>query len=167
MDCNIIAELFRCLTNGVYVIGVAAGERRNAFTAVWLTQVSFKPLLIALAVNPGHASCALLKDGGLFSVNVLKKGQLGLARHFGTQSGANQDKLAGINWFPCRSGAPVLNDALAYLDCGLQASYSAGDHELILGVVRNGDIFDPNALPLTYTETGNMDGSRDFYPHGF
>ena len=42
-----IPELFRRLSTGVYVVGVAAGERRNAFTAAWLTQVSFDPLLVA------------------------------------------------------------------------------------------------------------------------
>jgi flavin reductase (DIM6/NTAB) family NADH-FMN oxidoreductase RutF len=45
-------DLFRRLTNGVYIVGVAHGAARNAFTAAWITQVSFDPLLIALSVNP-------------------------------------------------------------------------------------------------------------------
>ena len=53
-------ELCRRLTNGLYVVGVAHGERRNAFTAAWLTQVSFDPLLVALSVNPSHASFPIL-----------------------------------------------------------------------------------------------------------
>ena len=51
-----IAALFRTLTQGVYVIGVAHGEERNAFTAAWVMQVSFDPLLLALSINPGHSS---------------------------------------------------------------------------------------------------------------
>jgi len=43
---------FRRLSNGVYVIGVTHAGRSNAFTAAWLTQVSFDPLLIALSVDP-------------------------------------------------------------------------------------------------------------------
>ena len=43
-----IAALFRTLTQGVYVIGVARGEERNVFTAAWVMQVSFDPLLLAL-----------------------------------------------------------------------------------------------------------------------
>ena len=71
-----LATLFQRLTQGVYVVGVAHEEVRNAFTAAWIMQVSFDPLLLALSINPQHSSYGLLKGGGAFSVNVLKKGQL-------------------------------------------------------------------------------------------
>ena len=47
-----VAALFQRLTQGVYVVGVAHGEVRNAFTAAWVMQVSFDPLLLALSINP-------------------------------------------------------------------------------------------------------------------
>ena len=78
-----IAALFQRLTQGVYVVGVAHGEVRNAFTAAWVMQVSFDPLLLALSINPHHSSYGLLKKSRAFSVNVLKKGQLELAAHYG------------------------------------------------------------------------------------
>ena len=49
-----VAALFKRLTQGVYVVGVAHGEERNAFTASWVMQVSFDPLLLALSINPHH-----------------------------------------------------------------------------------------------------------------
>ena len=51
-----LAALFRRLTLGVYVVGVAHDGQRDAFTAAWLMQVSFEPLLLALSVNPANAS---------------------------------------------------------------------------------------------------------------
>ncbi|MGB6440763.1 MAG: flavin reductase, partial [Methyloceanibacter sp.] len=78
-----VAALFQRLTQGVYVVGVAHGEVRNAFTAAWVMQVSFDPLLLALSINPHHSSYGLLRGGRAFSVNVLKKGQLELAAHYG------------------------------------------------------------------------------------
>jgi len=78
-----VAALFQRLTQGVYVVGVAHGEVRNAFTAAWVMQVSFDPLLMALSISPHHSSYRLLKEGRAFSVNVLKKGQLDLAEHYG------------------------------------------------------------------------------------
>jgi flavin reductase (DIM6/NTAB) family NADH-FMN oxidoreductase RutF len=108
-----VADLFRRLTAGVYVVGVAEGERRNAFTAAWLTQASFDPLLLALSVNPGHASYPLLIGGGGFTVSVLSRDQLHLARHFGTRSGRETDKLAGSARRPGPTGAPVLAEAIA------------------------------------------------------
>ena len=74
-----VAALFQRLTQGVYLVGVAHGEVRNAFNAAWVMQVSFDPLLLALSINPHHSSYGLLRDGRAFSVNVLKKGQLELA----------------------------------------------------------------------------------------
>ncbi|MBA3317014.1 MAG: flavin reductase [Gemmatimonadales bacterium] len=159
-----VADLFRRLTAGVYVIGVAEGERRNAFTAAWLTQVSFDPLLLALSVNPGHASYPLLVGGGGFTVSVLSREQLHLARHFGTRSGREGDKLAGIAWRSGSTGAPILTEAAAFLECRVTRRFPAGDHEIIVARPVGGEILFPGAIPLAYADTGELDGSRELYP---
>lgn len=164
---NEVAALFGRLTQGVYVVGVSDGEERDAFTAAWVMQVSFDPLLLALSINPDHASYPLLHAGRGFTVNVLKQGQLDLAGRFGTRSGRDEDKLAGIPWRPGRTGAPILEDALAYFDCELSGEMGAGDHDLTLGRVTGGRILDPEAAPLLYSETGDMDGSSVLYPGKF
>jgi flavin reductase (DIM6/NTAB) family NADH-FMN oxidoreductase RutF len=160
---NEIAELFRRLSVGVYVIGVPDGERHGAFTAAWVTQVSFDPPLLVLSVNPQNASYALLRTRGVFTVNVLERGQLELARRFGTTSSREEDKLAGIAWHRAGNGAPVLDDALAYFECELQDRHPAGDHELVIGLVLGGRVLDPNAVPMLYAETGDMDGSSALF----
>ena len=159
-----LADLFRRLNAGVYVVGVADGERRNAFTAAWLMQVSFDPLLLALSVNPGHASFPLLVGGGGFVVSVLSRDQLELARHFGTRSGRETDKLAGVSWRAGRTGAPILAGAVAYLECRLTGRLPAGDHEIVVARPVAGELLLPGAIPLTYADTGDLDGSRELYP---
>src|SRR5919108_1195090 len=163
-DMSEISALFHQLTLGVYVIGVANDGRRDGFTAAWVMQVSFDPLLLALSINPENASYPLLHGGGGFTVNVLKQGDLELARRFGTQSGREHDKLAGLGWRPGRSGAPVLENALAYFDCELAGSMPSGDHELVLGRVIDGRILVHGAKPMAYGDTGDMDGSSALYP---
>ena len=164
---NQIGALFRRLTYGVYVVGVADGDERDAFTAAWVMQTSFDPLLLALSINPEHASFPLLHAGGGFTVNVLKQNQQDLARRFGTRSGRDENKLAGIRWRPGRTGAPILEDALAYFDCELSGEMGAGDHDLTLGRVTDGRVLDPDAAPLLYSDTGDMDGSSALYPRTF
>ncbi len=159
-----VAGLFRRLTAGVYVVGVAHGEERNAFTAAWLMQVSFDPLLLALSVNPGHASYPLLVGGGGFAVSVLAHDQLHLARHFGTRSARETDKLTGIAWRPGRGGAPILSEAIAYLECRLTQRIPAGDHEIAIAQPIGGKILRPDAIPMSYADTGDLDGSRELYP---
>ena len=90
------AELFHSLTHGVYVVGVADKGECNVFTAAWIMQISFEPLLLALSVNPRHSSYQLLRNSKAFSVNVLKAGQLDLAAQCGRPFG--DDKLASVAW---------------------------------------------------------------------
>lgn len=161
---NDTAELFRRLTYGVYVVGVAAGDQRDAFTAAWVMQTSFDPLLLALSINPENASHPLLHAGGGFTVNVLKRDQQDLARRLGTRSGRDEDKLSGIRWRPGRTGAPILEEALACFDCEVWGRVQAGDHEVVLGRVMDGKILDPKAIPMVYSDTGDMDGSSALYP---
>ncbi|HKT60159.1 MAG TPA: flavin reductase family protein [Gemmatimonadales bacterium] len=161
------ADLFRCLTNGLYVVGVAHADRRDAFTAAWITHVSFEPLLLALSINPTHASYPILVAGGVFTINILRRGQLDLARHFGTQSGREVDKLRAQRWEPAIGGAPILLDAAACLECRIVGRHPAGDHELIVGQAVGGRVLDPAAEPMTYAETGNLDGSAELFPAGF
>ncbi len=86
-------ELFKLISCGVYVIGVTNGTQYNAFTAAWVVQVSFQPLLLALGINPHHRSYAMLKAGESFTVNVLGREQLELAHHFAAPLA---DKLARV-----------------------------------------------------------------------
>jgi flavin reductase (DIM6/NTAB) family NADH-FMN oxidoreductase RutF len=160
-----VAALFQRLTQGVYVVGVAHGEVRNAFTAAWVMQVSFDPLLLALSINPRHSSYGLLKESRAFSVNVLKKGQLDLAEHYGQP--ARADKLAGTEWTTDRTGLPLLREALAWFECQVVGEHAAGDHVLVLGSVINGKLLDSQAEPMSYRQTGAMDGASALFPEAF
>ena len=75
-----LALLFRKLTHGVYVIGVVDNNQYNAFTAAWVMHVSFNPLMLALSINPNHSSYRMIQSSKQFSVNVLHRNQLDLAR---------------------------------------------------------------------------------------
>jgi flavin reductase (DIM6/NTAB) family NADH-FMN oxidoreductase RutF len=161
-----IAALFPRLTQGVYVVRVAQGEARNAFTAAWVMQVSFDPLLLVLSINPHHASYALLKESRAFSVNVLKKGQLELAAHYGRPAG-KENKLALMEWTTGRLGAPLLLESLASFECEVVAEHPAGDHVPVLGKVINGKLLDSSAEPMAYRETGAMDGASALFPDVF
>jgi flavin reductase (DIM6/NTAB) family NADH-FMN oxidoreductase RutF len=97
-------------------------------------------------------------------VSVLSRDQLELARHFGTRSGRETDKLAGVSWRAGRTGAPILAEAVAYLECRLTGRIPAGDHEIVIARPVAGEILLPDAILLTYADTGDLDGSRELYP---
>lgn len=160
---NDLANLFKQITHGVYVVGVTDGQHRNAFTASWVMQVSFDPPLLAFSINPEHYSYKLLKAGGICSINVLSKDQLHLAHHFGRHG--FRDKMSGFQWNEAKTGAPIMEVGLAYFDCEVSHYADAGDHELV--VCR---VVDAGALnqgkPMLYIETEDMDGSSELYESG-
>jgi flavin reductase (DIM6/NTAB) family NADH-FMN oxidoreductase RutF len=158
-------DLFQRITRGVYVIGVVDGEERNAFTAACVMQASFDPLLLVLSINSGHTCYATLKSGRAFSVNVLKKGQLDLAAHYGQPSSAN--KLASTSWTTEITGAPLLPEALAWFECAAVTEQATGDHVLVVGKVLGAKLLDPHSEPLLYRETGDMDGASALYAKSF
>jgi flavin reductase (DIM6/NTAB) family NADH-FMN oxidoreductase RutF len=75
-------ELLKQISHGVYVISVCDGEENNAFTAAWVMQVSFSPLLLAFSISPMHRTYKLLCRSGECAINVLKQDQTALALHF-------------------------------------------------------------------------------------
>ena len=97
-------------------------------------------------------------------MNVLRRGQIELARQFGTKSARDLDKLAGIPWRLGLTGAPILADSLAFFDCRLMQSLRTGDHELVIGQVLDGATITSDATPMTYAETDDLDGSSELYP---
>ena len=152
--------LLKFITHGVYVISVASGKQQNAFTAAWVMQVSFNPALLAFSINPEHYSYTLLKAGGVCTVNVLGQDHLALAAHFG-QSGI-KEKMTKYRWQAGTTDAPVLSDCLAYFDCKLCHFADAGDHKIaVCEVLAAVEL--TTGWPLLYSQTGDIDGSKELY----
>jgi len=152
--------LFKHITQGVYVISVNDGQQQNAFTAAWVMQVSFDPLLICFSINPEHYSYKLLQQGKVCCISVLNDKQYKEADHFGRSS--SKDKMAGYKWKQTETGAPALAESLAYFDCQVDHFSEAGDHKIVVCIVIGGAILN-DGQPMLYGDTGDMDGSSDLY----
>ncbi len=151
--------LLKQVSHGVYVIGVGTGEHQNAFTAAWVMQVSFDPLLLAISINPKHYSYQLLLASGVCTVNVLGQDQYAIAEHFGRPA---DDKMAGFAWQQAKTGAPVLAESLVFFDCQVSHFADAGDHKIVVCKVTDAAILN-KGRPLLYSQTGDMDGSSALY----
>ena len=154
-----IEALSKQISHGVYVIGVTDGAYQNAFTAAWVMQVSFNPLLLAISINPEHYSYQLLQAGGVCTVNVLGQEQYAIAEHFGH---SDKDKMIDFQWQSDKTGAPILSESLAYFDCEVSHYSDAGDHKIAICKVISAARL-KEGCPLLYSQTGDMDGSRELY----
>jgi len=75
--------------------------------------------------------------------------------------------MMDLRWRASPSGAPILLDAAAWLECRLLGQVTAGDHEVVIGQVVAGELLAPGVEPLHYRETGDLDGSAELYPPSF
>ncbi len=144
---------FTALVHGVYVVTTRLGEKINGMTAAWVAQVSLNPLLVMVSIAPSRYSHTLIKESGIFAINVLTGEQVELAKRFGYKSGRKVDKFAGLDCLAAGSGAPVLPQAYAYLDLRLVHTYTAGDHTLFVGEVMEAKILHPQSHPLIFKKS--------------
>lgn len=122
--------------SGVFVITTKDGERLNGMTAAWVMRASFDPPLVAVSVGHTRFSHGMIKNSGVFAVNVLSEGQAEVGKHFGFKTGRNTDKFAGVDCAPpSKTGAPILEGIAGYLDCRVVGSFETGDHTIFVGEV--------------------------------
>jgi len=134
---NIISKY---IVQGVYVITAEWEDKINGMTAAWVSQVSFKPRLLAVAIAPQRYTYELIKNSGMFCVNVLGKDGIEIAKKFGFTSGKETNKFEGIHYKTSLNGLPVLKDALAYFECHVYDSCKAGDHVIFLGEISDYEV---------------------------
>ena len=144
---------FKALVNGVYVVTTRLGDKVNGMTAAWVSQVSLKPLLVMVSIAPPRYSHSLIKESGIFALNVLTSEQVELAKRFGYKSGRKIDKFAGLDYLTAASGAPILPQAYAFLDLKLVHTFTAGDHSLFVGEVLEAKILHPQSQPLIFKKS--------------
>ena len=153
MDLQAKKTALRKIPHGVYVVGVKQDAQLNAFTATWFTQVSFTPPLVALGIKKDSHSFEMIKRDRVFSVNILGKDQKSLAEHFVRPATVVGEKLKDVRHRVGRTGVPVLEDAIAFVECEVrEIANEPGDHAVVIGeVVEAGVRTDEPALTLMDT----------------
>ena len=154
MDLQAKKTALRKIPHGVYVVGVKQDSQLNAFTATWFTQVSFTPPLVALGIRKDSHSFEMIKQDRVFTVNLLGKDQKALAEHFVKPATVMGEKLKEVRHRPGKTGAPVLEDAIAYVECELrEIANEHGDHAVVIGEVVEAGVRKDEAA-LTLMDTG-------------
>ena len=153
MDQQAKKAALRKIPHGLFIIGVQHNGQLNAFTGTWLTQASFTPPRVALGVQKDSGSFAMMKESGVFSVNILGKGQQGLAEHFVKPAKVVGEKLKDVPHHLGKTGAPILDEAIGFFECEVrEITNTDGDHAIVIGeVVEAGMHKDEPALTLMDT----------------
>ncbi len=124
----------RAFPSGLAVITVDVDGERLGLTVGSLVSLSLDPPLIGIAINRHAAMHELLRRSGAFGVSLLAADQAAAAQHFAR--GVPPIALwHGIAWHEGDSGAPLLDDALGWLECRTADEHATGDHTFFVGEV--------------------------------
>lgn len=145
------------MPTGLFVIGSRAGDRRNLMTANLVMQVSHDPKMVAVSVEKDAVTNSLISDGGVFSVNIVDREDRAIVRKF--TKPVEHDTEHTLNGFPFhdgRTGAPILDQALAFVECNVHDTVDAGSHTLFVGEIVDVAFQKPEDTPPLRMEDTRM-----------
>ena len=143
MNLDTINQLLKtCLDREVWVVTAAHDGHPAGLLATFVSPISIVPELprLAVALSKLHHTWTVVEAAKSFAVHLLTVEQADLAWRFGTQSGRDVDKFAGVAWQAGLTGSPILSDAQGWLECRVEHSFDTGDRTLYLAEVVAGDL---------------------------
>lgn len=146
------ADEFRTLC-GLWPTGVSVVTTRNGAGKAYgvtmnsVTSVSLEPPLLLICLTNASDTLAAMRESGIFCISVLTSAQEDLSKRFAHR---RSDKFDGVAVHDGRLGAPVLDGALAALECRVEEVYPGGDHKIVVGELVHGVCYDDEAAPLIY-----------------
>ena len=143
------------IPNALALIGSRAGDEWNGMTASWITQVSMEPVLIGVGVDNGAVTHRLISAGGSFTVNLWSADDTRVFVKFSKPAAFDAAAMT-LNGRPVhagRTGAPLFDEAVAYLDCAVRAAHDLGTHTFFVGEVVDAGVRDDDARAASMSDT--------------
>lgn len=137
------------IVGSLCVVAAQRGEVSSAMLASWVSQASFNPPGLTVAVAKDRAIEPLMHTGDKFVLNILKEG-MNLRRHFLKPFAPGEDRFAGLNIQSAANGCSILSDALAYLECIVESRIECSDHWLLYAVIDDGKVLQPVGLTAVH-----------------
>jgi flavin reductase (DIM6/NTAB) family NADH-FMN oxidoreductase RutF len=141
------------IPNALALVGSRAGEERNAMTTSWITQLSMEPVLIGVGVDNKAVTHRLISAGGSFTVNLWDASDTKVFVKFSKPAVDEGETLNGRAVRAATTGAPVFEEAIAWLDCEVRHTLDLGSHTLFVGEVVDAAIRDDDAVPASMRDT--------------
>ena len=139
------------LSGGLYIITASKGDVSSAMLASWVSQASFEPPGLTIAVAQDRAIESLMQVGDRFVLNILEEGKYqSLMKHFLKRFKPGADRFAGVKTQTANNGSPILTDALAYLECEVCSRMECSDHWIVYSKVDLGRVSNPDGLTAVH-----------------
>ncbi len=141
------------IPNALALVGSRAGDEWNAMTTSWITQLSMEPVLIGVGVDNKAVTHRLITTGGSFSVNLWSAEDTKVFVKFSKPASFEDMTLNGRPVHAGTTGAPVFDEAIAFVDCELRQALDLGSHTLFIGEVVDAGVRDDDARAAAMSDT--------------
>jgi len=153
LDDQLLNTVTWKIPNALALVGSRAGDERNAMTTSWITQLSMEPVLIGVGVDNSAVTHRLIADGGSFTVNLWNAEDTKVFVKFSKPATDDGTTLNGRPVHAASTGAPVFDEAIAWVDCAVRQAIDLGSHTLFIGEVVDAAINDPDARAASMSDT--------------
>ena len=153
LDEELINKVTWKIPNALVLIGSRSGDERNAMTASWVTQLSMEPVLVGVGIDNDAVTHRLIAAGGVFTVNLWDAEDTRVFVKFSKPATDDGATLNGRSVRAATTGAPVFDEALAWMDCQVRHTLDLGTHTLFVGVVVDAAIRADEARPASMNDT--------------
>jgi len=122
-------------TTGVTIVTTRLGDKLHGMTANAVTSLSLDPMLVLVCVDTNADTHDILKQAGIFAVNILGQEQAHISQQFARKDLGLSHGLEGVAHRFSVTGCPIIDGSLAYLDCRTVTEHHGGDHTIFIGEV--------------------------------
>jgi flavin reductase len=151
IDQEAFKKALRGWTSGVTVVTSRSGDKVHGMTVSAFSSVSADPPLVLVCANRSSTTHGIIEEGGLFTVNILASHQQDVSNVFAS-SKHEDSRLQRVGWTEGETGAPLIDQALASLECRVASAHQEGSHTIYIGRVEA--VHTSDAEPLVYYQGG-------------
>jgi len=151
IESDVFRRVMGHFVTGVTVISALDGERPHGITVNALSSVSLEPPLVMVALDRRRFLTPIVRAAGRYAINILSENQQALSDCFaGAPVEPGRQAFCGASWHPGETGLPLIDGAIATLECTVVETFSAGDHDLFIGRVDRLANEEHHPMPLLY-----------------
>jgi len=147
IDQDAFKKALRGWASGVTVVTSRSGEKVHGMTVSAFSSVSADPPLVLVCANRSSTTHGIIEEGGVFAVNILAAHQKDVSNVFAS-SKYEDSRLEHVGWTEGQTGAPLIDEALASLECRVSSAHREGSHTIYVGKVEA--VRATDAEPLVY-----------------
>jgi flavin reductase (DIM6/NTAB) family NADH-FMN oxidoreductase RutF len=153
LDDQLVNKVTWKIPNALALVGSRSGDERNGMTTSWITQLSMEPVLIGIGVDNTAVTHRLITEGGSFTVNLWDADDTRVFVKFSKPATDDGETLNGRAVRVATTGAPVFEEAIAWVDCEVRHTLDVGTHTLFVGEVVDAGLRDDDVRAAAMSDT--------------